>query len=140
MGHSKGFEIDDRIADWSHLIKHNQYIARGEYTKKEFNDIVHKQRSFIIIKDVFNVFEGNSYTPRIFKELNPKVVFVYGVTTDICVNQAIQGLLQQQYKVVVIEDAIKELNGKECLTDWKIQGVEFIKTAQLVDALKPDFN
>lgn len=134
--HSHGFKIDDRIADWSDLFKNKLYIARGEYTNKQFNSIVHDSRRFIIVKSVFDVFKGNAYTERILKELNPELVFVYGVTTDICVDQAVNGLLDRDYKVVVIEDAIKELNSKSCLADWKKRGVEFIKTRQLVDELK----
>lgn len=136
LSHAHGFRIDDRIADWTGLFNQKKYIARGEYTQKEFNDIVHNSRRFIIVKSVFNVFEGNQYTDRIFKELKPDVVFVYGVTSDICVDQAVRGLLERNYPVVVIEDAIKELNSKECLADWKSKGVEFIKTHQLVDELK----
>ena len=134
--YSEGFKIDDRIADWSEMIENIRYIARGEYTNKQFNDIVHNNRSFLIIKNVFNVFKGNAYTERIFKELNPRTVFVYGVTADICVDHAVNELIERNYHVVVIQDAIKELSSTACMTEWKNKGVEFTTTFELIDELK----
>ena len=68
-------------------------------------------RNIVIRKDAFDVFEGNPYTAKILSLINPDKIFVYGVSTNVCVDKAVCGLIQRGYKVYVFEDAIKELPG-----------------------------
>jgi len=68
-----------------------------------------KCRNIIIYKNKFDVFEGNKNTEAIIKELNPKMIMVYGVATNVCVNAAVIGLATRGHKVTVIGNAIKEL-------------------------------
>lgn len=63
----------------------------------------------VILKDAFDVFKGNPYTEEILKRINPELVVVYGVASDICVNFAVLGLAQRGYNVIVVSDAIKSL-------------------------------
>lgn len=79
-----------------------------KYSEKEIRNFVSK-RNVIIRKDAFDVFEGNPNTDEILKQIAPKKVFVYGVTTNICVDCAVIGLAKRDCTVYVIEDAIKEL-------------------------------
>lgn len=78
------------------------------YPEKEIRNFV-TRRNVIIRKDAFDVFEGNPNTNKILKQIAPKKVFVYGVTTNVCVDCAVIGLVKRNIKVYVIEDAIKEL-------------------------------
>jgi len=66
-------------------------------------------RNIVIRKDVFDVFAGNPYTDQILQILNHEKGSVYGVTTNVCVDQAVRGLSDRSYKVYVFQDAIKEL-------------------------------
>jgi nicotinamidase/pyrazinamidase len=66
-------------------------------------------RNIVIRKDAFDVFSGNPYTNDILKLIQPEDVFVYGVTTNVCVDQAVMGLANRGIKVYVLQDAIKEL-------------------------------
>lgn len=68
-------------------------------------------RNIVIRKDSFDVFEGNPYTAKILGLIHPDKIFVYGVSTNVCVDMAVCGLAQRGYKVYVFEDAIKELPG-----------------------------
>jgi len=72
-------------------------------------DHVKDKENIIILKDAFDVFEGNKNTEKVVEAINPDVVVVYGVASDICVNLAILGLADRGYNVVVVADAIKEL-------------------------------
>ncbi len=82
-------------------------------------------RNIIIHKDAFDVFSGNKYTEDILKILLPKVVVVYGVTTNVCVAAAVAGLAKRVERVIVIEDAIKELaNIPLPFESWNQWGVE----------------
>lgn len=72
-------------------------------------------RNLIIRKDKFDVFEGNPNTNRIvdiLKKGGTEMVIVYGVTADICVSFAVNGLLERGLRVVLVKDAINPLNEK----------------------------
>ena len=99
-----------------------------DWDKQYFTlDNVLKFREIIIRKDVFDVFAGNPHTNEIVKVLAPKTVVVYGVTTNVCVDRAVVGLAQRVEKVIVIEDAIKELpNIPLPIENWKKLGVEMM--------------
>jgi nicotinamidase/pyrazinamidase len=68
--------------------------------------------------------------------VNPERIVVYGVATDICVDQTVSYLARELgYEVVVVIDAIKELDsGKawKCLADWRSMGVSLQNTEGLV--------
>lgn len=100
-------------------------------------DEVGTTRNLIIRKDAFDVFAGNPHTESILKILSPKAVVVYGVTTNVCVNDAVLGLVKRVENVIVIEDAIKELpNIPIPFANWKKLGVKMITTEKLFNDLK----
>ncbi len=91
-----------------------------------------KYRNYIIRKDVFDVFRGNPFAEQVLKILSPKTVVVYGVTTNVCVNDAVIGLAKRGYRVIVVEDAIKELpNIPLPFETWKKLGVEMMKSEEI---------
>jgi nicotinamidase/pyrazinamidase len=95
-----------------------------------------KHRNIIIRKDAFDVFEGNPNTENLLKELNPTTVFVYGVTTNVCVNCAAVGLAKRGIKVYVIEDAIKELpNIPLPFEQWDALGIKRISYDKVIEYL-----
>jgi nicotinamidase/pyrazinamidase len=96
-----------------------------------------KNRNIVIRKDAFDVFKGNTLTELIVKLLLPKIVVVYGVTTNVCVNDAVVGLASRVGKVYVIKDAIKELpNIPLPFENWKKLGVESIRLNELEKMLE----
>ena len=109
------------VFDWD-----KEYKSVSELVKNKEN------RNIIIRKDAFDVFIGNLITESILKSLSPKIVVVYGVTTNVCVNDAVVGLAGRVEKVYVIEDAIKELpNIPLPFENWKKMGVELIQLNEL---------
>ena len=100
--------------------------------KKNFNisakiSEIEKHRNIVIRKDAFNVFEGNPFTDEIISAIYPETVVVYGVATNVCVNDAVIGLAKRVKYVYVIEDAIKELpNIPLPFETWKKLGVKMI--------------
>lgn len=112
---------DSIIFDWD-----KEYLITPELFNRE------EHRNFIIRKDAFDVFDGNPMTETILKQLNPDTVVVYGVTTNVCVDAAVKGLVKKVNKVYVIKDAIKELPNIPLPFDaWKKKGVEMITLAKL---------
>ena len=68
--------------------------------------------------------------------ISPTTVVVYGVTTNVCVNDAVIGLVKRVGKVFVIEDAIKELpNIPLPFDNWIRLGVEMISCYDLEKTL-----
>jgi len=101
------------------------------YSSNEIETLT-KSRNLVVLKDVFDVFEGNPNTLSLVKTLAPKKVFVYGVTTNVCVDCAVCGLANQGIQVFVIEDAIKELpNIPLPFEKWNALGVSRIKFSEL---------
>lgn len=93
---------------------------------------VNQFRNIVIRKDAFDVFEGNPYTSRILNLIHPEKVFVYGVTTNVCVDKAVCGLVEMGYKVFVFEDAIKELPKIPLpYKHWKELGVKMIESGKI---------
>jgi len=92
----------------------------------EFDD-PERFRNIVIRKDAFDVFAGNPNAEKVVKILRPDQVFVYGVTTNVCVDKAVMGLSERGIKVFVFEDAIKELPNLPLPFDvWKAGGIEMI--------------
>ena len=101
------------------------------------NSDIDKYRNIIIKKDMFDVFKGNKITETILDYLSPKIVIVYGVTTNVCVNDAVIGLVNKVEKLYVIKDAIKELpNIPLPFENWNKLGVNLIKLNELRKLLK----
>lgn len=116
---------DPLIFEWN-----KEYLITPELFDRK------KYRNYIIRKDAFDVFAGNPFTDTIVKHLNPDVVVVYGVTTNVCVDAAVKGLVKRVKKVFVVEDAIKELaNIPLPFETWKKKGVELVTIDKLEELL-----
>jgi len=104
-----------------------------EWFTYSFNNILNT-RNISIFKDDFDVFKGNPYTKQILSLINPDLIVVYGVATNVCVNFAVVGLRKLGYIVVVISNAIKELPGlsiKSIIDNWDELGVTQITYNEL---------
>lgn len=113
------------IVDWSENLAILPHLAD-----------ISQIRNIVIRKDAFDVFEGNPYTSRIVSLLNPEKVFVYGVTTNVCVDRAVCGLAGMGCSVYVLEDAIRELPGIPLpFSHWQELGVKMIRFADIRDYL-----
>jgi len=77
-------------------------------------------------KQTFNVF-SNPKADLFLQKLQPKQVVVYGVATDYCVKAAVEGLLERQFPVILLTDAIKAVqpeNEAAILQDLSARGVQ----------------
>lgn len=86
-----------------------------------------KAHNIVILKDDFDTFKGNRNVDRLLMLLKPKVVVVYGVTSNICVDKAVRGLLLRNYKVYVVRDSIKRLpHLPSPIGKWEALGAEVV--------------
>ncbi|NOR74562.1 MAG: isochorismatase family protein [Draconibacterium sp.] len=112
----------------------NPVIFNWDNNYRNFIELLdaEKSRNIVIRKDAFDVFKGNKITESIVKYLSPKTVVVYGVTTNVCVNDAVVGLSSRGVNVFVIGDAIKELpNIPLPFDNWNKLGVKIIQLNEL---------
>ncbi len=100
-------------------------------------------RNIIVCKNKFDIFTGNPYTNDLLDLINPDIVVVYGVATNVCVNCAVLGLRKRGIEIIVVEDAIKELPNisvTEIYENWNFKQVGWIKTDTLVNDLQTLLN
>lgn len=96
-------------------------------------------RNIIIYKNKFCCFEGNQNTNKFLDLINPDIIVVYGVATNVCVDCAVLGLRKRGIEVIVIKDAIKELpklSVEDIYDEWDIQGVVFSTVNEIMENLK----
>lgn len=110
-----------------------EYPLIFDWNKENYTfDKVKTHRNIVIRKDAFDVFSGNPYTNKIVELITPETVVVYGVTTNVCVNDAVIGLAKRVDKVYVVEDAIKELpNIPLPFDEWERLGIVVMKFEEL---------
>lgn len=93
-------------------------------------------REIVILKDSFDLFEGNGITEEILEILKPEVAVIYGVTTNVCVDFAAVGLARRVPFVYVVSDAIKELpNIPLPFGKWEKLGIKMITTEELLSSI-----
>jgi nicotinamidase/pyrazinamidase len=94
-------------------------------------------REFLLLKKNFDVFT-NPNVDRLLRALDPEVVIVFGVATDVCDDAAILGLLERGRRVRFVEDAARGLDEARvarCIAAWRERGVEFTTSAQVAAEL-----
>ncbi|MEK6933956.1 MAG: cysteine hydrolase family protein [Nanoarchaeota archaeon] len=98
---------------------------------------VAKNRNIILYKDKFDVFTGTPHADRVVKLLSPERAIVYGVATNVCVNDAVLGLLERKIQVYVLLDAIKEIpNWPLPYNTWKGRGAVLTTTDEIYRMLE----
>ena len=120
--------------------KEDNYVII-DYTEKEFPiEKLNRSRNIILYKDHFNIFDeeaGNPWALNTLALFNPDTVIVYGVATNVCVDYAVLGLIEELCTVIVIKDAIKELPGcdvEAIYKKWRDLGAKLIDTNTLLTA------
>ena len=89
--------------------------------------LVTEHRELLLLKKNFNVFT-NPNTEALLAALDPAMIVVFGVATDVCDDAAIRGFLLRGRRVRFVEDAARGLDEgrtKACLAAWREAGVEF---------------
>ena len=133
MANTPGAEY---VTETQPVGNYSEILWDKEYSSQEVKKSV-SQRNIVIRKDAFDVFEGNSNTDAVLQEITPQKVFVYGVTTNVCVDRAAVGLAKRKLQVYVIEDAIKELpNIPSPFPKWDELGIKRISHVDLEKIVK----
>lgn len=95
-----------------------------------WEDVAEHTGDFVVYKDAFDVFAGqpeSPYAEDLVDMLQPDQAVVYGVATEVCVDYAVEGLLERGIEVYVPKDAIKGINpvdAEKAVKRWREKGVE----------------
>jgi nicotinamidase/pyrazinamidase len=95
------------------------------------------RREILLLKKNFNVFT-NPHTDPLLDALDPEVIIVFGVATDVCDDAAILGFLDRGRRVRFVEDAargIDEGRVAACMAVWRERGVEFTTVEEVTASL-----
>ena len=110
----------------------DEYLVAGQAPADGASFTRHRQ--IIIEKTNLDLF-SNPNTEIILKELNPGLIYLYGVATDYCVGIAAQGAMKRSFNVTLISDAIRGIskdNTEKIVTEIKVMGGMFISSEELL--------
>ncbi|MBI3302507.1 MAG: isochorismatase family protein [Deltaproteobacteria bacterium] len=116
------------------------WIENRDYPEAELQALLRREGEVCIEKQRFDVFAGNRNAAAVFEALlrGKEDVVVYGVVTEVCVDQAITGLKDRPVRLHVPMDAIaalSEARGKETLEKWRRWRVRLTTVAEVVAEL-----
>lgn len=103
------------------------------YSLRELREKVSSHKQIILTKNVLNVF-SNPNTLLLLDLLFPDLVVVYGVVTEYCVKEVIDGLIKYGFNVALVEDAVKEISFSikdQLFSQWRKKGVSFFTTDEI---------
>lgn len=83
-------------------------------------------------KQQFDAFTNPNLDPAL-EAIDAFQIAIFGVTLDVCVQHAVNGFLERDYQVTVIEDAtraIEENRREDLLFKWKNLGAQVIGTEE----------
>lgn len=121
------------------------FVENRELGENDIRAALAHRGEVVIEKQRFDVFAGNRNAGPLLERLlhDYSDVVVYGVYTEVCVNDAIGGLLKLvpkvHVKIHVLTDAIADIgaDGGRYREQWRAAGVELLTLAELTARLKP---
>jgi nicotinamidase/pyrazinamidase len=123
------------------LPDHPLWIINRPYTADELQALLRQEGEVYLEKQRFDVFSGNQNASQVLDMLlhGKEDLVVYGVVTEVCVDQAITGLKDRPVRLHVPVDAIAALNeeqGQDTLARWRRWGVHLTTVAEVMSALE----
>ena len=108
----------------------------------DWAEVVSHEGDFVLYKDAFDVFAGEPESPHadeLVETLDPDQAVIYGVATDVCVDYAVEGLMDQGVDVYVVEDAVKGIDpeaSEDAINRWDEKGATIGSTEGLNEYLE----
>ncbi|MBE3602190.1 cysteine hydrolase [bacterium] len=115
------------------------FVPARQLRADEIAAAVAHRGELVIEKQVFDAFAGNPNTRAILRELlrdRPDVV-VYGVYTEVCVNDAVRGLMALECRIHLVTDATADIGaeGPAYRDRWAAGGVDLTTVAKVTQEL-----
>jgi nicotinamidase/pyrazinamidase len=117
------------------------FLENRDLSDAELDAALAHRGELVIEKQRFDVFAGNRHANSILARIlrGYTDVVVYGVYTEVCVNDAVRGLLKLGPKIHVVTDAVADIGaaGPGYREQWRAAGVELLTLAELSARLRP---
>lgn len=97
-------------------------------------------RDIFLRKEEFSAFAGNPATEALLEALAADAYVVYGVALDVCVRHAVDGMLDREERVYLVEDATWGLGleqKEQLLARWSERGATRVTTEQVTAGYPP---
>jgi nicotinamidase/pyrazinamidase len=115
------------------------YVESHDLTPTIIEQAVSHEGEIVLEKQRFDVFTGNRNAEPLLRRLlaHYRDVVVYGVYTEVCVRDAVRGLIRLGPKIYVVTDAIADIgsDGDSERAQWQAGGVELITFTDLESRL-----
>ncbi|SRR5581483_1870029 len=115
-------------------------IPSSRIDDRQLDEAVQSGRELVIEKQDVNVIAGNANSRSLLARLARQYdnIVVYGVYTDVCVDYAVEALLEQGKTPYVVVDAIHDIDPDKAAAArqrWSRRGVKTVTLQQLEDLL-----
>ena len=114
-------------------------IPNRKIETAELQKIFDKNQFHVVLrKEELNPF-SNPNVKEMLAIIKPEAAVVFGVPLDLCVRQAVEGLLEMNVKTYLLRDAAKGLGVKknqDVLAELSNKGAEIIATSDLAKKLQ----
>jgi nicotinamidase/pyrazinamidase len=115
-------------------------IPSSRIDDRQLDEAVRSGRELVIEKQDVNVIAGNANSRSLLARLARQYedIVVYGVYTDVCVDYAVEALLEQGKTPYVVVDAIHDIDPDKAAAArqrWSRRGVKTVTLQQLEDLL-----
>lgn len=144
-----GGEFDDHCMDGTPgqrkvsttAPRNSHFLENRDLSDAELDAAVAHRGELVIEKQRFDVFAENRHANAILARIvrDYTDVVVYGVYTEVCLNDAIRGLRNLGPTIHVVTDAIADIGveGPRYRKEWRAAGVELLTLAELSARLRP---
>jgi nicotinamidase/pyrazinamidase len=125
--------MDAHAGDDPEFRVYSHHCVRGTLGQRKLSTTLLPRNQYIVEKQTFDCF-STPRTEALLRELKPDRVLVYGVVTDVCVRFAVDGLLERNYQVSVVADAIHAFDNDAAgrmLLNWRQAHVKFPTASSL---------
>lgn len=116
-----------------------RYVKNSCLSDHELRDLFNKslEKDIIFEKPSFSVFTSRAADKFISKYIKGNLLIIYGVATDYCIKETVNGMLKRGIKVLLVSDAIKERRSKdEVIKEMKRNGAVLIRTKEVIKSSK----
>ncbi|MGH7934945.1 MAG: cysteine hydrolase family protein [Candidatus Binataceae bacterium] len=115
------------------------FVENRDLSEAEVTSAVDHRGELVLEKQRFDVFAGNRNAATLLRRLLERYenVVVYGVYSEVCVADALRGLLKFAPKLHVVGDAIADIGaaGDSLRRQWQADGIELLTLAELESRL-----
>jgi nicotinamidase/pyrazinamidase len=116
------------------------FVENRDVSDDELAAILAHRDELIFEKQLFDVFAGNRHAANLLRRILPLFtdVVVYGVYTEVCVRDAIAGLLPIGPQIHIVTDAIADLgpDGAAHRLGWKAAGANLLTLTEVTDRIR----